>query len=139
MLKHLRTWARRFNRTRCATPVVDPLEKRALLSAVLSPEGVVTVTGTAGPDTIALPLGTGATPSLTVDDGTGTLAIFRLSSVQSVKVVGDGGNDVLTVDTGPGLLAPVGASVALSFDGGAGSDTLLLTGAAAGQAVTEVM
>jgi hypothetical protein len=139
MLKHLRAWVRRATSSRCATPVMDPLERRALLSAVLSPDGVLTVTGTAANDAFSLRLGTGATPSVNVDDGSGALSIFRLSAVQSVKVVGDGGADTLTLDTTSGLLSAQNSSLAIRFDGGAGADTLRLTGNAAGQSVTEVV
>src|SRR5688500_8914476 len=138
MMNLLRRWARSFRRSHPNAPVLDPLERRALLSAVLSPEGALAVTGTAGNDVMSLAAGDGGI-SVRVSDGSDTLSIFRLSSVRSITVSGGGGDDTLTVDTSGGLVALVGVALPLDFDGGAGRDTLRLVGAPAGITVNETI
>jgi len=113
---------------------VDPLERRDLLSAVLSTDGTLLVTGTDGPDEFTIRLG--AEPNkLNVQDGNTTLFIFPLDRVKTLNVQLGGGDDTVNLDTTPGLVA--GGELSLHIDGGAGNDSILVFGSPAAGAVDE--
>jgi Ca2+-binding RTX toxin-like protein len=81
--------------------------------------GVLTVNGTNGDDTITLSTdGTNLTASL---DGT-PVQSFALSSITSVVVNGNSGNDLITIDPGQNVAWP--SSLGVSVSGGPGDDTI---------------
>ena len=121
-----------------AVAAIDPLERRTLLAATLTPDGVLLVTGTEAADTFAVRLNSTGTDLQVQGAGPG-LSLFLLSAVRSVRVQGGGGDDTLTVDTGRGLVARADAALPITFDGGAGADTAILTGAPAGVSVSETI
>jgi len=101
-LKHPGATVSRKSKAHVAA-VVDPLERRALLSATLLPDGTLQVTGTDGPDQVTLRRGTEAN-KLSVQEGTTTLFVFLLDQVKSINVALGLGDDTLNVDTTPGLI-----------------------------------
>lgn len=119
-------------------PVVRPLERRVLLSAMVLADGTLEVTGTNGPDEITLRRGVDAN-RLTVQEGTTTMFVFALDRVRGVRINLGGGDDTLNVDTTPGLITGATSDLRVQVDGGAGNDALLVFGVPAGGAVEEML
>lgn len=109
---------------------MDLLEKRMLLSAELSADGVLSVTGTDAADAFVLRRSTSSPSDLQVQEGATTLRIFRIDAVRSIQVNLGAGDDTLTIDNAAGLMATSG-ELPIAFDGGAGSDTLAVVGTSA--------
>jgi hypothetical protein len=129
---------KRKSASKIAAAVFDALETRTLLAATLSPEGVLLVTGTEAADAIVVRVNAAGTDVQVQGAGSG-IALFRLTAVQSVRVQAGGGDDSLTLDAAAGLLGHAGAPLPIQYDGGAGADTLVLSGAPAGVSVTETI
>ena len=121
---------------RCGAPVVDPLEGRLLLTAVLSTDGTLQVTGSDGPDQITVRRG-GEPNKLNVQDGNATLFVFPLDRVKTLDIRLGNGDDTVNVDTTPGLIAT--GDLTIHVDGGAGNDSLLIFGSPAAGAVHEAL
>ena len=117
---HSVTRSRLAAAARRATPaVVQPMERRVLLSAAVLSNGVLTVTGTAGADTISVTAGQVTSPNspiaVTVN---GTTQQFLAGQVTAIVVnAGDGNNDVSIQDNDAGLPG-------VTVNGGAGNDDI---------------
>src|SRR5690242_12028724 len=111
--------------------MLEGLENRCLLSATLNAAtGVLSVTGTAGPDVIRL--GRGGSQVVVVESG--SARSFDASKVKSITIDGRAGNDLITLH-GSGTPAGGGEiSVPATLAGGAGND--LLTGGTAADALS---
>ncbi len=99
---------------------------------------VFTVTGTTGDDQIYLKL-TSASPATvgvwlnTNHQGAGTPTQSIALTGSAISVSGLGGNDQLTADFSGGPVAPAGG---LNFDGGTGTDTLVIIGTTGDDAIS---
>jgi hypothetical protein len=87
---------------------------------------VLTITGTASDDQFRLQLKSGDAATLQVTDN-GTTRELALADVTRIDVSGLGGDDTLTVNLANGLVGLAGG-LPLNFVGGAGTDTLRLSG-----------
>ena len=105
---------------RRATPaVVQPMERRVLMSAAVLDNGVLSVTGTAADDVISVnPQGSGAVMVIV----NGTSQSFASGVTSIVVNAGDGDDSVTVGETGL-----TGTLPTVSVAGGAGNDTLTLT------------
>src|SRR3712207_6403144 len=83
-------------------PAAQPLERRVLLAAVLTPDGTLAVTGTDAADEVTVRLG-GDGADLHVQEGTAVAHIYALDRVRRVAVDLGAGDDVLHVDQANGL------------------------------------
>jgi len=141
----LRSLFARSQKTRPASarPQIEPLEDRAV-PAITTPmagsPGPVTLTGTAGADQFVIRLKANATsPTLQVSDNNGgTFTDVAVSDATQITVNGLAGNDTLTIDNGNGLVgnAKTGG-LAITFNGGTGTDRLVLSGSPSGASVNE--
>jgi Ca2+-binding RTX toxin-like protein len=123
---------------RRAAPVVEPVERRVLLSAAVLTNGVLTVTGTSGADTISVNFawsggGVGDQFRTTVNGVTQTFTATPTSAVQSLVINAGDGDDTVTVK---GTVQPPngGAALPISVDGGSGNDSILVQALAIGGA-----
>ena len=117
----------------------DLLESRTLLSVSLdATTGVLAVTGTDAADQVAVRVSPSNPGDVHVQDGA-TIFIYRLAQVNSVQVSGGGGDDTLTLDLRGGLLARAGVEMPVRFDGGAGTDVVVLSGGPASGGVTQTL
>jgi len=117
----------------------DLLESRTLLSVALdATTGVLAVTGTDAADQVAVRVSPSNPGDVHVQDGA-TIFIYRLAQVNSVQVSGGGGDDTLTLDLRGGLLARAGVEMPVRFDGGAGTDVVVLSGGPASGGVTQTL
>jgi hypothetical protein len=117
----------------------DLLERRTLLSVSLdATTGVLAVTGTDAADQVAVRVSPSNPGDVHVQEGA-TIYIYRLAQVNSISVSGGAGDDTLTLDMRGGLLARAGVEMPVRFDGGAGSDSAVLTGGPASGGVTQTL
>ena len=120
---------------------LEGLEARALLTIVVpipGTPGPATITGTSGADQFVIRLEPGTPANIQFsDDGGTSFTTSALADITKVDVSGLDGRDTLTIDNGNGLVAEI-AGLPISFDGGAGRDTLVLKGDPGGTSVTEV-
>jgi hypothetical protein len=102
---------------------LQALERRMLLSATIDSQGVVSVTGTDGPDTIQLSIvpatTSSATPQVTIQVNS-ELTQFPSPSVTEVIVHGLGGPDSIKVNQSAATW-----SIPLDIRGGQGKDTIV--------------
>ena len=117
-------------------PVVDPLEQRALLAAVLLPDGTLQVTGTGVADEVTLRRGE-EPGKLNVEEGRTTLYVFLSAGVRRIEIDLGAGDDVVNIDTARGLLTGAGDAT-VHVAGGDGNDALFVFGAAPGGAAAQV-
>src|SRR5687768_17059889 len=104
----------------------ETLERRLLLDAVLEAGGILRVTGTAGPDVIAVAL-LGTVPKVRVEIN-GTQYRFTPASVTSVQIDLKEGNDRLDIGGGIGGVYCLGGLGEDTIVGGFGPDTLVAGG-----------
>ncbi len=106
--------------------VVEPLEQRVLLSAVVQ-NGILCVLGTDSPDQIRVSLNRADSSKINVDIN-GSVQQFAKSQLRGVSIMALNGNDRLTIDDSKGAVAlPVeafGNDGDDSLIGGGESDTL---------------
>jgi hypothetical protein len=104
---------------------MEPLERRQLMSAVLGADGTLSVNGSGSGDVLEVRLNNGLSPVnwQVYENGIKT-AEFGISSVASISINGNGGNDAITV----GSLAK-GMSTPCSVSGGAGNDFITVNNA----------
>lgn len=100
--------------------VIETLEERLQLSAVLSPRGTLLVQGTNNADQIVVRRDP-ARPSKILVSMNGSGAKFASSSVKRIEMNGLGGNDRLTLDDTLAVISARGATLW----GGEGNDTLV--------------
>lgn len=110
-----------------AAPIVDALEGRTLLSAVLLPDGTLQVTGTAAADQYTLRRGIEAN-KLNVEEGRTTLFVFLADRVHRIEIDLGAGDDTVNVDTSRGLVTGAGDAT-VHVNGGDGNDALFVFGA----------
>ncbi len=121
--------ARVTTAARSAAPLVliEPVERRTMMSAAVLSNGVLTVTGTSAADTIAVnytvDIGSSSTYSFKVTEN-GVSQTFTAPVTKLVVNAGDGNDSVSvqgsTTDDTSGPIAPMPVSV----DGGAGDDAI---------------
>jgi hypothetical protein len=110
------------------TSVIEALEQRALLSAVVGPEGTLTVTGSPQADTIDISFqldfspGSNAGTIYVFDNGTTTG--FSTSVVKKVVVNGDDGNDNIGIDGTEIDNDPAASAINFTVVDGNGQDTV---------------
>jgi hypothetical protein len=100
---------------RAFRPLFEQLEDRRLLTVTLA-NGVLNINGAAGADTIAIAPDPNDASKIQVTLN-GQASSFALSAITSIVVAGQAGNDALTL-----ALAP---TMPVTFNGGAGADTLI--------------
>lgn len=121
-----------------AASVVEDLEPRRLLAAVLSARGTLVVEGTASADVIVISRDPKRTTKiLATVNGVG--AKFPSASVKRIEMYGDDGGDHVTLNDNLGVISARGASLyggdgddtlvgglaSAVFDGGNGADSIL--------------
>src|SRR4051812_46990557 len=94
---------------------VESLEPRAFLSAVLSPAGLLTVTGTAGDERI----------SMIRKKATTTKAALLVVTEKTTTLKPDGSGTVATVET---TNFPLASVTSIVIDAGAGNDSVSVAG-----------
>jgi Ca2+-binding RTX toxin-like protein len=119
-------------------PMVENLESRTMLSAVLSAKGTLAVTGSQGGDVIVVRQDPQhASKIVTTINGVGQK--FDKIKVKRIEIYGLGGADRLTLDDSKGIISRRGATLigaagndtlvggqgAATFDGGDGNDSIL--------------
>jgi Ca2+-binding RTX toxin-like protein len=117
--------------------LLESLEPRTLLSAVVSAKGTLVATGTSGNDTIVVSRDRRRPGKILVSiNGTGVK--FVGDGVKRIEMYGQGGTDALTLDDSLGIISNRGASLyggdgndtlagglaAATFDGGNGDDVI---------------
>lgn len=107
-----------------STPDLQPLERRRLLAASLSPEGVLTITGTTGNDVISVSVDRASPTKLKVSES-GVVRRFDLNKVSRVVAKLLKGHDSFALSDGLSIPASVtGSGGRDTIFGGAGNDTL---------------
>src|SRR6266498_2453713 len=100
--------------------LVETLESRTLLSAILSAKGTLVADGTSGNDVIVISRDPRRTSKILVKiNGVGVK--FPSDSVKRIQMTGQGGADRLTLDDSLGIISARGATLL----GGDGNDTLV--------------
>ncbi|HET6246193.1 MAG TPA: hypothetical protein VFE47_00695 [Tepidisphaeraceae bacterium] len=132
--------------------MIEGLESRQMLSASLTPHGLLMVKGTNHPDAITVTMDTQDPTEMDVTMN-GVMKQFFAANVKSININGAGGNDSINVD--PSVTSPasvqgaagndslVAGAGADSLNGGAGNDSLtggtgtdVLAGAAGNDTIT---
>jgi Ca2+-binding RTX toxin-like protein len=123
---------------RAVQPVIEELETRQMLSAVLSAKGTLVADGGSGADTIVISRDPRRSSKIRVTiNGVG--AKFSSASVKRIEMYGEGGADRLTLDDSRGVISARGATLmgeagndtlvgglaAVTFDGGDDNDSIL--------------
>jgi len=116
--------------------MLENMEDRTVPSITFSGAGntgAATLTGTAGNDRFVIRLNQNNPGTIEFSDNNGaTFTSAQLSSITSITVNGLRGSDTLTIDSNNGLVAPTTGNLAITFNGGAGFDQLVLRGSPAG-------
>jgi len=131
--------AEKSGRVRSARPWVETLEDRAV-PAISLMGGTLTLTGTSGADNFLIRIDPTDPTKVQVSDGSSTqsFALTGTSAVTQIKANGLAGDDVLTIDNGNGLVGSTATGgLGVTFDGGSGSDRLVLSGNPSGTTVSE--
>lgn len=107
-------------RKRRYQPMIEALEERRLLTTASYADGILTIVGTDGPDTITV---RERNEVFSID---GVSMSFGANIVQSIEINGLGGGDTINLDTAgtSGGLTYAPITVPTTIHGGSGSDTI---------------